>query len=91
MKMRNRLGIDNIVLSLNNYLEAHPYIVGCSNEKLDVVSEYGFGYTDESNEILRWVEAGDIEECSLSKEEHNHLIGEGLSDESFKYILDCCK
>ena len=91
MKMRNRLGIDNIVSSLNNYLEAHPYIVGCSNEKLDVVSEYGFGYTDESNEILRWVEDGDIEECSLSKEELNHLIEEGLSDESFKYILDCCE
>lgn len=91
MKMRNRLGIDNIVSSLNNYLEAHPCLVGCSNEKLDVVSEYGFGYTDESNEILCWVESGDVEECSLSREELNHLIEEGLSDESFKYILDCCK
>jgi hypothetical protein len=82
---------DYIVSSLNNYLEAHQYIVGCSNEKLNVVAEYGFGYTDESNEIFRWVEGGDIEECSLSKEELNHLIEEGLSDKSFKYILDCCE
>ena len=82
---------DYIVSSLNNYLEAHPYLVGSSNEKLDVVSEYGFGYTDESNDILRWVEGSDIEECSLSKEELNHLIEKGLSDESFKYILDCCE
>lgn len=63
--MRTIFRIDDIVSSLNNYLEAHPYLLGCSNEKLDVVSEYGFGYTDESNGILRWVEGGDIEECSL--------------------------
>ena len=84
--------IDIIVSELNNYLETHAYLFEGEfyGDSSEIVSHYGFGYTDGDERIFHWIEKGDIEVCSLTKDELRVIIEKGLTNESIIMIMDKC-
>lgn len=86
-----RIEIDGIVSSLNNYLETHAYIFDHYGDEANIVANYGFGYTDDDNHIFHWIEGGDLEVCSLTRSELIALIDEGLTDVTLSYIMEKCE
>lgn len=84
--------IDGVVSALNNYIETHAYLFdgeyfGCPS---DIVSNYGFGYTEGDNRILHWIEGGDIEVCSLKLDEVRAMVNDGLTDKTIVRIMEKC-
>jgi len=84
--------IDGVVSALNNYIETHPYLFDgeYSGSPSDIVSNYGFGYTEGDNRILHWIAKGDIEVCSLKLDEVRTMINDGLTDKTIVRILEKC-
>ena len=92
LNSRNIEDVEGIVSVLNNYLEAHAYLVDGEHcgDASDIVSNYGFGYVDDDEHIFHWVEGGDLEVCSLTKSEICALIDDGLTDLAFTFIMEKC-
>ena len=84
--------IDDVVSTLNNYIETHAYLFEGEyfGGPSDIVSSYGFGFTEGSNRILHWVEGGDIEECLLKPDEVRAMINDGLTDRAIVQIMEKC-
>ncbi len=93
MKVYAQKPIDDIVSSLNDYLEAHSYLFEGESygDASSIVSNYGFGYMDGDERIYHWIEGGDLEVCSLTQKEIVALIDNGLTDDAMTYIMKKCE
>lgn len=84
--------IDGVVSALNNYIETHAYLFDGEyfGSPSDIVSNYGFGYTEGNNRIFHWIEGGGIEVCLLKLDEVRSLINDGLTDKTIIQIMEKC-
>ena len=89
---QKRERIDFIVSTLNNYLETHAYLFAGEycGEPSDIVSCYGFGYNNDCDRVLHWIEDGDGEECAFTLDEIESKICNGLTNESLVEIMEKC-
>ena len=84
--------LERIVSALNNYLEMHAYLFDGEycGDATNVVSRYGFGYSERGNHVQHLVYKGELETCMIPLSMLRSMVERGLTDADMRYVMSRC-